>query len=219
MIPFRFVFRNDFGFQTFIILGGSFVRQFAKIIGCKFNLFLAAARLRFYHEILRQADLDSSVVAVFIFPDEHARNEIRHTAEIVLVRQNEQHTVVVFPSERFLRNARSKPFRIVVSARFVVLIRRAAHSLFELFRSKRNDFFVVTAAFKKINLRVISYGQFVAKFLRIAFQVRNLPRRFDFVVEHKVGKARILAVFGHSEHAAHARPFNKRVARHFDFRI
>ena len=175
--------------------------------------------MRFYHEILRQADLDSPVVAVFIFPNEHARNEIRHTAEIVFIRQNEQHTVVVFPSERFLRNARSKPFYIVASYRFVVLIRRAANRLSELFRRKRNDFFVVAAAFEKINFRVISYGQFIAKFLRITLQVRNLPRRFYFVVEHKVGKARILAVFGHSEHAAHARPFNKRVARHLDFRI
>ena len=168
MIPFRFVFRNDFGFQTFIILGGRFVRQFAKIVSGKFNLFLAAARLRFYHEILWQADLDSSVVAIFIFPDEHARNEIRHTAEIVLVRQNEQHAVVVFPSERFLRDARSKPFRIVASPRFVVLIRRAVYSLFKLFRGKRNDFFVVAAAFENIDLRVIPYGQFVAEFLRIA---------------------------------------------------
>jgi len=62
----------------------------------------------------------------------------------------------------------SKPFRIVASARFIVLIRRAAHSLFELFRRKRNDFFVVAAAFENIDLRVISYEQFVAEFLRIA---------------------------------------------------
>ena len=168
MIPFRFVFRNGFGFQTFIVLGGCLIRQFAKIVGGKFNLLLAAARLRFYHKILRQADLDSSVITVFIFPDEHARNEIRHTAEIVLIRQNEQHTVVVFSSERFLRNARSKPLRIIVSACFVVLIRRAANSLFELFRGKRNDFFVVAAAFENIDRRVISYGQFVTEFLRIA---------------------------------------------------
>ena len=134
-----------------------------------------AAALRFYYKILRQTDFDSSVVAVFVFADERARNEIRHTAELVLIRQNEQHTVFIFPSERFLRNTRSKPHRTVASVRFVVLIRCAVHCLSELFCRKRNNFFVVAAAFEKVYFRVFFYGQFIAKFSCVALHIHELP--------------------------------------------
>ena len=49
--------------------------------------------------------------------------------------------------------------------------------------------------------------------------VRNLTRRFDFIVENEVSISRVFTVFRHSEYASHVRLLDESVVCHIDFYV
>ena len=138
-----------------------------EVVCGKFFFSVPVTALRLYGKIFGQTNENTSVVACLIFSDKSARNEVGKSAEVLFIRHYEQYAVIIFFSERFLRNARIKPLFIGVALRFVVLVRRAVHRFYKLFGGK-HDSVLVVALLAKFDFLFGTHRKLIAKFTAVA---------------------------------------------------